>query len=112
MLTAAGLTCTHHGHLPLYGGGAPDMVACGVMIGAAGATGIGRLMTEKHHLSDVIVGWGMGVVAGWVLPEVLHYRNQKAPPVEATREPPPLVRASLVPMVGPHDLGMGLGGLF
>lgn len=114
VLTAAGLTCTHHSHLPLYGGGAPDMIACGLLIGAAGMTAIGREIAEKHHASDVVFGLGVGVFSGWVLPEILHYgRAKPAPdpgpaPVASTA---PLVRASFFPMIGAHDLGVGLGGV-
>jgi membrane-associated phospholipid phosphatase len=109
VLTAAGLTCTHHGHLPLYGGGAPDVLACGLMIGAAAMTAVGREITEKHHASDVVVGLGVGAFSGWVLPEVLHYGRAK--PTAATADVvPPLVRASVMPRVGPNEAGVALTG--
>src|SRR5690606_1492941 len=36
---AAGATCMHHAYLPLYGGGAGDVAACGIAVAVAGATG-------------------------------------------------------------------------
>lgn len=115
VLTAAGLTCTHHAHLPLYGGGAGDTVACAVMLGAAAATGIGRVITEEHHVSDLVVGYGAGFFAGFVLPELLHYGPKKRTVVDAEHAghgATPLVRATLVPQIGPRDLGVGLQGIF
>ena len=111
VLTAAGLTCTHHAHLPLYGGGG-DGLACGIMIGAAVATGVGRLVTEEHHLSDVIVGYGVGVIGGFVMPEFLHYRIVK-PGVgagDSTRRP--AVRATVAPSLGAGELGLEVRGIF
>ena len=37
--TAAGLTCSHHSHLPLYGGGVPDALACVATIAGTLVTG-------------------------------------------------------------------------
>jgi membrane-associated phospholipid phosphatase len=71
--TMAGLTCVHHQHLPLYGGGFADLVPCLVMIGASAATGIGRLVADEHWPSDVLMGWGIGALSGYVLPSLLHY---------------------------------------
>jgi membrane-associated phospholipid phosphatase len=109
VLTAAGLTCTHHAHLPLYGGGWPDKLACGLMIGAAVATGIGREVVEKHHASDVLVGFAVGTFSGFVMPEILHYGRAR-PQESAASSPPPLVRASLAPLLSPHELGLALHG--
>ena len=39
----AGLTCVHHMHLPLYGGGLPDSLACAAAIGLAHAEGFLRV---------------------------------------------------------------------
>lgn len=112
VLTAAGLTCIHHAHVPLYGGGAADTLACGLMLGAAVATGAGRVMTEEHHASDLIVGYGVGVVAGFIMPEFLHYRFRKPSLAEeAKATTPPVARVTLVPQFGQHDLGLALHGI-
>lgn len=72
-LTAAGLTCLHHQHIPLYGGGLADDLACGVMIGNAVVNAATRLMVEHHYPSDLLFGTVLGLSAGWVLPKALHY---------------------------------------
>jgi membrane-associated phospholipid phosphatase len=77
-MTAAGLTCVHHAHLPLYGGSAGDIVACGVMVGLGVMNGFGRVLTEKHYPSDLVVGFGVGAFAGWGLPTLLHYAHPVA----------------------------------
>jgi membrane-associated phospholipid phosphatase len=71
--TMAGLTCAHHQHLPLYGGGFADLAPCLVMIAAASATGVLRLVYDEHWASDILVGWAVGGVSGYVLPSLLHY---------------------------------------
>ncbi|HVH47434.1 MAG TPA: phosphatase PAP2 family protein [Labilithrix sp.] len=71
--TMAGLTCAHHQHLPLYGGGMPDVMACVVMLGLASTTGVMRIMADRHWASDVIVGSAVGVINGYVVPLWLHY---------------------------------------
>jgi membrane-associated phospholipid phosphatase len=69
----AGLTCLNHTQLPLYGGGWPDYLACGLMIGNAVLNGVGRLAIGSHYLSDVLLGAGVGVLTGFVLPALLHW---------------------------------------
>jgi membrane-associated phospholipid phosphatase len=71
--TMAGLTCAHHQHLPLYGGGVADLLPCLVMIGAAVSTGVTRVIADRHWASDVVTGWSVGAFSGYVLPSLLHY---------------------------------------
>jgi len=71
--TMAGLTCAHHQHLPLYGGGFADLAPCLVMIGAATATGILRIVYDEHWSTDVLTGAIIGTASGYVLPSLLHY---------------------------------------
>lgn len=87
VLTAAGLTCTHHAHVPLYGRDG-DILACGLTTGAAIATGAGRLMSGKHYASDVLLGFALGGIAGWGLPWALHYRTSGAATNQADRTAP------------------------
>jgi membrane-associated phospholipid phosphatase len=70
---SAGLTCVHHQHLPLWGGGAPDAVACVAAIGVASVTSALRIVADEHWASDVMVGLGVGVATGYVLPALIHY---------------------------------------
>jgi membrane-associated phospholipid phosphatase len=71
--TGAGLTCAHHRNLPLYGGGAPDLAICLVTLAAASSTGVLRLISDNHYASDVLLGAGLGIASGYLLPEWLHY---------------------------------------
>jgi membrane-associated phospholipid phosphatase len=71
--TGAALTCTHHSHLPLYGGGAGDAAACLTAIGATAVSMLGRVVADKHYVSDVTAGLGIGLFAGWLVPKALHY---------------------------------------
>lgn len=71
--TGAGLTCAHHRHLPLYGGGWPDVAICVATLAAASSTAVLRVMSDRHYASDSLLGVGIGLVSGWGLPEWLHY---------------------------------------
>lgn len=106
-VTAAALTCLHHAHMPLYGGGAGDGLACGVTIAAATVNGMTRVLAEKHYASDLIFGVSLGLVAGYVVPKTLHYgwgSSSAAPPKEQG------VGAILVPTVSPDGAGLVLFG--
>jgi membrane-associated phospholipid phosphatase len=83
--TMAGLTCVHHQHLPLYGGGLADLAPCVLMIGVSLTTGISRIVGDHHWASDVIMGWGVGALSGYVLPSVLHYGFSSGRPIGEMR---------------------------
>ena len=72
--TAAGLTCIHHANLPLYGGPPLDAAACAGSIVLATATGLFRVMGDRHHLSDVFLGAAFGFSLGYLYPWFLHYQ--------------------------------------
>ncbi|MEO8876476.1 MAG: phosphatase PAP2 family protein, partial [Polyangiaceae bacterium] len=109
-MTMAGATCVHHQHLPLYGGGFPDLLPCLVMLGMSGATGIGRIVADRHYASDVVVGWGFGFASGYVLPSILHYGFKSDRPVGA------VVGKSFgvvpIPQAYPGGAGLSFGGYF
>lgn len=65
---AAATTCMFHARLPLYGGGSPDVLACGVAMGLAAAVGMFRVMADVHHITDVIMGAAVGTAVGIALP--------------------------------------------
>jgi len=71
--TVAGLTCIHHQKLPLYGGGIADLVPCLVTIAVSATTGMGRIIADRHWTSDVLLGWSVGALSGYVLPALIHY---------------------------------------
>ena len=73
----AGLTCAHHGALPVYGGGAPDAVACIVAASATVVQGALRVMADRHWTSDVVVAVAVGFGIGYGLPQ-LRYGKEAA----------------------------------
>jgi membrane-associated phospholipid phosphatase len=81
--TAAGLTCIHHANLPLYGGEPWDTAACVGSLVLATATGLFRVIGDRHYLSDVLVGAAIGFALGYVYPWLLHYRYDEKPKATA-----------------------------
>ncbi|WP_437814204.1 phosphatase PAP2 family protein [Sorangium sp. So ce1078] len=73
--TAAGLVCSHHAHLPLYGGGAPDALACAASLGTAAAVAALRVVSDQHFATDALTGATVGALTGFGLPWLLHYRG-------------------------------------
>ncbi len=71
--TAASLTCTYHQRLPLYGTRAGDIAACVTAMTFATATSLLRIVAEKHHFSDVVVGAIVGFLSGFILPTSLYF---------------------------------------
>jgi membrane-associated phospholipid phosphatase len=103
--TMAGLTCAHHQHLPLYGGGFADLAPCLFMMTAAATTGMLRLVYDEHWASDVIVGWVAGAASGYVLPSVLHYGFGAGPVEVRTGD------LTLVPTLGVYGGAPGIGAV-
>lgn len=73
--TAAGLVCTHHAHLPLYGGGARDALACAASLASAVAVAALRVVSDQHFATDALTGAAIGALTGFGLPWLLHYRG-------------------------------------
>lgn len=76
--TAAGLMCMHHLHIPLYGGGAPEVITCAASFAAAATVGYLRIAADQHFMTDVLVGAAIGTMSGLGIPWLLHYRGAKA----------------------------------
>ena len=70
----AGLTCVEHQHFDFFGR-VGDPVACAATLALATTTGVFRAVANKHWMSDVITGAGVGLVAGWLMPWLMHYRH-------------------------------------
>jgi len=104
--TIAGLTCSHHMNLPLYGGGAPDALACAASLTAAATVSTMRVVSDQHYATDALTGAGVGTLIGLGLPWLLHYRGGAAPPSSDAR--PPAVSFRVVPA----GLGASLVGTF
>ncbi|WP_394823443.1 phosphatase PAP2 family protein [Pendulispora albinea] len=103
--TMAGLTCVHHQHLPLYGGGFADLAPCLVMMTAATATGVSRIVGDRHWSTDVLMGWGVGALSGYVLPSLLHYGFGGGHPLGELKT----VGARVIPLPQVYTGGAGLG---
>lgn len=66
-MTAAGLSCAHHLNVHLYGG-AGDAIACGASLAMGAGAGVVRMLGDRHYVSDVLVGGGIGFLYGYGLP--------------------------------------------
>ena len=99
--TAAGVSCAHHMHIALYGGGFPDGLACGGTIAMASATAAFRVLGDRHYVSDVIVGGAIGFGTGFAVPMLLHY----AVPAHDTS-------ITIAAMQGAAPAGLVIAGVF
>ncbi|PIE18779.1 MAG: hypothetical protein CSA66_03920 [Proteobacteria bacterium] len=108
--TAAGLLCSHHLNLELFGDPSGDGFACAASFVLAGATGALRIVGDQHYLSDVLVGASVGTLVGLGLPWLLHYRfgAADAPDQAGEADPAAGVEVHLVPM----GLGAAAVGTF
>ena len=114
--TAAGLTCQHHRHIPLYGGWG-DTAACATTLVAATVNGLGRVLAEQHYPTDLVLGIALGTFSGWVLPGLLHYGfgpSRKAPGAarDGAGQPSRSWSIFVLPDVQEDGLGARLGGWF
>jgi membrane-associated phospholipid phosphatase len=98
----AGLVCSSHRHLPLYGSRWLDQAACigALMLGAS--TGVLRVASDRHYATDVIIGAGLGLAAGWLLPELLSYRSPSAPGLALW----------LLPVAAPNQVSLAVAGSY
>jgi membrane-associated phospholipid phosphatase len=115
--TGAGLICAHHLNLPLYGGGAPDTLACVTALTAAATAGAMRVAADKHYTTDVLLGMAVGLFGGYGLPTLLHYGARG--PAARQRSFLPTFRseragiaAVVAPALGPGSTGVMLVGTF
>lgn len=109
----AGMICAHHAYLPLYGGGAPDVIACAVPVTASVATGVMRIMADRHYTTDVIVGSAGGFAGGFLLPTLLHYAYpqimDKDDGGEASAS---ALHGMIAPTADPDSVGLRYVGVF
>jgi membrane-associated phospholipid phosphatase len=113
--TGAGLICAHHTHLPLYGGGAPDMAMCIAGLAAAFTQGTFRITSDNHYASDVLLGAGVGLASGWLLPSLLHYRKNGgggASLLPSVRSRDGQAFGVLAPTASPQSVGASFTGVF
>jgi hypothetical protein len=67
--------------------GAPYVL--GVGLAAAAFTGYLRMAADKHYLSDVLVGAGVGSLVGWAVPYLFHRPGRRGAPQAGDLMPAP-----------------------
>lgn len=105
-MASAGLTCLTHQRLPLFGGGAGDIAPCAIMVGVSLTTGVTRIVADMHWLSDVVIGWGIGALTGYVLPAAIHYGFSNDSNAHGALQILPIATAT------PERIQLGLLGAF
>jgi membrane-associated phospholipid phosphatase len=97
----AGLICATHQNLNLYGSSTAGTVACGLSLGAATTVGALRIASGRHYMSDVLGGAAVGLVSGWLLPNLTNYDFGRS-----KREQDEAGDSALVPMLSKHTFGL------
>lgn len=91
---AASAQCMHHLNMPLYG--ISPAVPCAAGYTVAAFVGGLRMMADRHYLSDVLVGAGVGTLVGLLVPWLFHYRAGVRRTADTTPGSAPL-REAIVP---------------
>lgn len=110
--TMAGLTCVHHQHLPLWGGGWPDAAACIGTMALATTTGTLRLVVDRHWATDIVAGAAIGIFNGYFLPLWLHYGFGDKTKAVSTMWKTQVGYLAPVPQLYSGGGGLGLSGSF
>ena len=102
---AAGLVCTHHAKLGLYGSAAADIGACVVSSAMAVTAGAMRIVADRHYATDVAAGLliGGGIGVGW--PLWFHAPRKREEPANA-------FRFTVLPVASPTSPSLQLVGEF
>lgn len=74
---SAGVVCANHRVMPLWGSRPADIGACALATTSAVASGVSRIMADRHYASDVLVGFGLGFGFGYAVPTLLHYAHDE-----------------------------------
>jgi membrane-associated phospholipid phosphatase len=99
----AGLICANHQNLRLYGSELAGAITCGASLAVAATSGTLRIVSDRHHLSDVLAGAAVGLAAGYLLPNLMNY-DFGASAIDPG--------GMLMPMVSERALGMEFAGQF
>mgnify|MGYP001942684083 FL=1 len=70
---SAAVVCMTHAYLPLYGSDAADAFACGGSLILATTVAVLRVIADRHHATDVMLGALSGALTGALLPYLLHF---------------------------------------
>lgn len=77
-MAGAALTCMHHARMRIYREPKHGKAACGTHAVAAALVAVARSTRSDHWPTDMLAGAALGVVAGWVLPRLLHRAGLRA----------------------------------
>jgi membrane-associated phospholipid phosphatase len=66
--TSAGFSCAMHLSRSLYRDEVADGASCGASLAMASATGLLRILADRHYLTDVLVGAVLGFLVGYIVP--------------------------------------------
>ncbi|MCZ7684587.1 MAG: phosphatase PAP2 family protein [Sandaracinaceae bacterium] len=102
--TSAALICLHHTELGLFGPEG-DAATCATGMALASTVGLLRVLADRHYATDVILGAGVGILSGWLVPWLLHYDVADAIGVDDAS-------ATLAPMIDGEMIGAQLFGTF
>jgi membrane-associated phospholipid phosphatase len=103
---AAGLTCTQHLYMRLYG--SPwDAITCATTITASFTVAMFRIMSDNHWATDQIVGGALGGFIGWFVPWVMHLHGHAA-----TSDRAPAAFVVPVPVAFERGGGAGVAAVF
>jgi membrane-associated phospholipid phosphatase len=101
---AAGLTCSFHRHIPLFGHGAWNDAACIATLAGATTTAALRMVADRHYATDTLLGSGLGFTLGYLLPELFHFGEGAAESGSG--------RLQLLPYMGRRQGGFLLHGSY
>jgi membrane-associated phospholipid phosphatase len=66
--TSAGFSCAMHMERDLYDDPLADGASCIGSVALASATGLLRVVADRHYLSDVLIGGALGFAVGYIVP--------------------------------------------
>jgi membrane-associated phospholipid phosphatase len=98
----------HHDFVNLFGDEVTDGLACGGALALAVSTGLFRIMSDRHWVTDVMTGALVGTLAGTLLPYLLHFRGGAIAPLRGQTAPP----LAFAPMIGEDTIGLHALGLW
>jgi membrane-associated phospholipid phosphatase len=101
--TSAGFSCAMHSARPLYQDVAADASSCLASIALASTTGLLRVASDRHYLSDVLVGAALGFAIGYLVPLAIVPERRAAPGDEG-----PVQNWAVAPMLAPGTDGSSM----
>jgi membrane-associated phospholipid phosphatase len=97
--TGAAFICLEHTRRAGFGARAADRATCAAALTLAGTTGLLRVVADAHYTSDVLAGALVGVLSGYVVPQLLQPAVRAPEPgavaVPQLRAAPPVFTVSL-----------------